>query len=46
MKYFTTMLLAVALLASVIGCKSENFFPEKIILPLQKTILLLWNLSE
>lgn len=36
MKYFTTMLLAVALLASVIGCKSENFFPEKIILPLQK----------
>lgn len=32
MKYFTTMLLAVALPASVIGCKSKNFFPEKIIL--------------
>ena len=31
------ILFAVALLASVTGCKPENSFPEKIILPLQKS---------
>lgn len=36
MKYFVTMLFAVALFASVTGCKPENSFLGKIILPLQK----------
>ena len=36
MKYFITMLFAVALFASVTGCKPENSFLGKIILPLQK----------
>ena len=36
MKYFVTMLFAVALFASVTGCKPENSFLGKIILPIQK----------
>ena len=36
MKDFVTMLFAVALFASVTGCKPENSFLGKIILPLQK----------